>query len=441
MALTLILEISGSPAQDLAGERRKVFDGAGGRIGRAPNCEWVLSNRYVSRHHATVLCIGGVFHIECVSENGLAINDAQQILPRLGRHALRSGDRLFIDEYEISVQISEAAEAAASPAAPETAPAPEVSQASDLILPTAAKPNGLDPLMPEGEGSLEPLKRFLSRDTTAPTVPTEDPAWNHSSSLADHFKPPTIPPAAEILPPGWGEETVSQRSPAELAGVLAAQRSLSAESATQGGPQHVAPASSATFDVVAFLHAAGLNPESVPAEMAPTLGQIVRCVVQGMVDVLQARAAFRDQFRLPVTRVQKFQNNPLKFAINAEDALAALLRAPTRGYLAPLEAFEDAFNDIRFHQLAMLAGMRAGFNSITRRFDPNKIREQADRQTQGPFAWFGAKGRYWSLYVNQFQEITGNPDSVFQRLYGEEFSSAYEQQLEELKRNRANSAR
>jgi type VI secretion system protein ImpI len=457
MALTLILEISGNSAQDFAGERRKVFDSAGGRIGRASDCDWVLPNRYVSRHHATVSCIDGVFHIESISENGLAVNDAQNTLSRLERRALKSGDRLFIDEYEISVQIPEEAEAGGA-----TTDTVEVLQASraaglaqetisgavqDLMPSSTGRPNGLDPLMPEREESLEPLKRFLNRNTTATTVPAEDPAWNHSSSLADHFKPPPIPPATEVLPQGWEEEEEEEkesgirRSPAELARVLAAQLSLSAQAADPAGPLRPPLASGATFDVDAFLRAAGLNPESVPAEMAPTLGHIVRCVVQGLVDVLHARAAFRDQFRLPVTRVQMSQNNPLKFAANAEDALAALLRTPTRGYLSPLEAFEDAFDDIRFHQLAMLAGMRAGFNSITQRFDPAKLREQADRRNQGLFSRLGAKGRYWNLHVNQFEEIAGNPDSVFQRLYGEEFSSAYERQLEELKRNRASSVR
>ena len=175
----------------------------------------------------------------------------------------------------------------------------------------------------------------------------------------------------------------------------------------------------------------------VPPEMAATLGQIVRAVVQGLIDVLRARAEFRDQFRLALTRVQTSQNNPLKFAVNAEDALAAMLRTSSPGYLAPLEAFEDAFDDIRFHQLAMLAGMRAGFESMKSRFEPKKLMEQSDRHRQGSLSRLGAKGRYWDRYVDLFEELAAHPDTSFQRLYGEEFSDAYEQQLEDLKRNRA----
>ena len=175
--------------------------------------------------------------------------------------------------------------------------------------------------------------------------------------------------------------------------------------------------------------------------MAPVLGQIVRLVAQGMIDVLGARAQFRSQFHLPLTRVRASQNNPLKFAPTAEEALTAMFRTRARGYMPPLEAFEDAFDDIRFHLLATLAGMRAGLESMLKRLDPKRVRQLSDRRYPGFLARFGAKRRYWDRYVDLFEEMTGNADAAFQQTYGEEFSSAYEQQLEELKRSRAKPAR
>lgn len=205
------------------------------------------------------------------------------------------------------------------------------------------------------------------------------------------------------------------------------------------------PTSTGEFDSAAFLRGAGLDPQSVPPEMAVILGQIVRSVAQGMIDVLSARAEFRSQFHLPHTRVRASQNNPLKFAPTAEEALSAMLRPRARGYMQPLEAFEDAFDDIRFHLLATLAGMRAGFDSMLKRLDPKSLRAQADRhypQFLGGFlSFFGAKRRYWNRYVDVFEEMAGNADAVFQKLYGEEFSGAYERQLDELKRNRVKPTR
>jgi type VI secretion system FHA domain protein len=212
-------------------------------------------------------------------------------------------------------------------------------------------------------------------------------------------------------------------------------------------PQPVSPARpsapaptgthSAGFDVTAMLHAAGVDPATVPPETAGALGLILRSVVQGVIEVLQARAEIKNQFRLPLTRVKTAENNPLKFAVNAEDALSSLLGRRNPAYLAPLEAFEDAFNDIRFHQMAMLAGMRAGFEHVIGRFDPQRLQEVFDKQVKrGGLLSMTSKSRYWELYAEEFRELTGDQDEAFRRLFGEEFASAYEKQLDGLKRSR-----
>jgi predicted component of type VI protein secretion system len=345
MALSLVLEVAGPQGHSLGEARRKVFDGMGGRIGRAPDCDWVLSNRYISRHHATVSYVDGAFRIASVGESGVAINDVVAKLPRLEPRVLASGDRLYIDEYEITVSIAAAAR---------------------------------------------------EDDSNSETAQREVATAIHRS-------------AAAVAP----SELVPER------------------------PQLAAGA----FDVSVFLRAAGLDPQSFPPEMAPILGQIVRLVAQGMIDVLGARAQFRSQFHLPLTRVRASQNNPLKFAPTAEDALTAMFHTRVRGYMLPVEAFDDAFDDIRFHLLATLAGMRAGLESLLKRLDPKRLQQLSDRRYAGFLAGFGAKRRYWDRYVDLFEEMAGNADAVFQQTYGEEFSSAYEQQLEELKRNRVKPAR
>jgi type VI secretion system FHA domain protein len=189
------------------------------------------------------------------------------------------------------------------------------------------------------------------------------------------------------------------------------------------------------------LLAAGVDPANVPPETAGALGLILRSVVQGVIEVLQARAEIKNQFRLPLTRVKTAENNPLKFAVNAEDALSSLLGRRTAGYLAPVEAFEDAFNDIRFHQLAMLAGMRAGFEEVMSRFDPERLQEAFDKQVKRGVLSMSSKSRYWELYAEQFRELSGDPEEAFRRLFGEEFASAYEKQLDGLKRGRGKAPR
>ena len=447
MSVNMILEVLQVPEWEVGDAWRKVFDTGGGRIGRAFDCDWVLSNQYISRHHATVSCEEGVFYIEGIGENGVAINDPAERLPKRGRQALKDGDHLFLDEYEITVAIADTAELSAPQAAEpllDDVMAGIMDDAVGFAMPPADPDNdGVELSLSEPptlnpEPGSAPTQIKVTAPKPAPPPPTlaAPRALTSPLALPPPPKPTTAPKStsapqlsAPAAPPPASTPVRSPPRPAPPQAVP--QKALSVPVVP------VAPVATPGFDGLSFLRGAGLDPRVVPAEMAATLGQIVRAVVQGLIDVLRARAEFRDQFHLALTRVQTSQNNPLKFAVNAEDALAAMLRASSPGYLSPLEAFEDAFDDIRFHQLAMLAGMRAGFESMKSRFEPRKLMEQSDRHRQGSLSRLGAKGRYWDRYVDLFEELAAHPDTSFQRLYGEEFSDAYEQQLEDLKRNRA----
>ncbi len=166
------------------------------------------------------------------------------------------------------------------------------------------------------------------------------------------------------------------------------------------------------------------------------MGNIMRSVVQGLIEVLRARSEIKTEFRMPVTQVKVSENNPLKFAANAEDALGNLLGRRNAAYLAPQEAFDDAFNDVRYHQLAMLAGVRAGFDNLMNRFDPVQLQESFERGGKRGGLFSGGKSSYWERYAERYDEMTADRDETFRRLFGEEFARAYEQQLSVLKRNR-----
>jgi type VI secretion system protein ImpI len=190
------------------------------------------------------------------------------------------------------------------------------------------------------------------------------------------------------------------------------------------------------FDWEGFVRATGVDPTRVPPETAAVLGHILRSVVQGLIEVLRARSEIKTEFRMPVTQVKVSENNPLKFAANAEDALGNLLGRRNQAYLGPQEAFADALNDVRFHQLAMLAGVRAGFDNLMNRFDPAQLQEAFERQGKRGGLFGGGKASYWDRYTERYEEMTKDRDDTFRRLFGEEFARAYEQQLSVLKRSR-----
>jgi type VI secretion system protein ImpI len=494
----LTFEVISANAAALGNGRRKVFTVDGGRIGRSSENEMVLPGVGVHRHHATVRFINGVFFVEGVGTNGIAINDPERVLPRNEPYPLKSGDKVFIDEYEVLVSAS-----AAAPAEPAARAA-----ARDVLPPAAAEPTGgngprggsLVGSPGESAEDLDPLRNLTGAAAPAsrPQRPQAESSWNHSSSLADHFTPPPVVGAAptaasspNVIPENW-DRTSFDRSKLQPAATpipappahgtqgshavppsYGAQPPPAAPSSYGVQPPHAAPASypapsahaahaaarltpvtraafppqppvtnpgahtgRALFDWEGFLRSTGVDPSRVPPETAAVLGNILRSVVQGLIEVLRARSEIKTEFRMPVTQVKVSENNPLKFAANAEDALGNLLGRRNPAYLAPQEAFDDALNDVRFHQLAMLAGVRAGFDNLIDRFDPAQLQEAFERQGKRGGLFGGSKVTYWERYTERYEEMTKDRDDTFRRLFGEEFARAYEQQLSVLKRGR-----
>jgi type VI secretion system FHA domain protein len=194
-------------------------------------------------------------------------------------------------------------------------------------------------------------------------------------------------------------------------------------------PTPSAPAGSGDFDFDALLKGAGLEGVSVSPELARNFGQILRVVIEGLMEVLRTREQIKDEFRMRVTTFKSADNNPLKFSANLEDALHNLLVKRNPAYLGPVESFEDAFRDVRNHQMAMLAGVRVAYEAMLGKFSPEQLQAEFDRQSKkGAF-----RPRYWDLYNERFRDRVRDADSCFRELFGDEFARAYEEQLEKLR--------
>jgi type VI secretion system protein ImpI len=267
--------------------------------------------------------------------------------------------------------------------------------------------------------------------------------------LSDHFAPSPIAPfgspgASQAIPEDW-DKTSFNRAKLQSAppvpppsSTTASARPVAPAPARSAPPVAHAPAGegdAGALDWNAFLRAAGVDPATVPSDTSAVLGHIMRSVVQGLIEVLRARSEIKTEFRMPMTQVKVSENNPLKFAANAEDALANLFGRRNSAYLPPQEAFDDAFSDVRFHQLAMLVGVRAGFDHLMSRFDPEQLEEIFSKQ--GRRGLFGGGAKHWEMYAERYREMAADGDETFRRLFGEEFARAYEQQLAVLKRGRA----
>jgi type VI secretion system FHA domain protein len=448
--MILTLDVSGPHAGKLGAARRKEFGVNGGTIGRLPDNDWVLPDPYVSSHHARIRCQGDTFYIEDTSTNGVFINSPDNRLTRGRPHAIQPGDCIFIEPYEIHASISAPYVEAADPFG-----LPRAVPASPILPPSpVAEPFG-DPM---GGGDVDPL-RLLDLGPALPRAPQAPKAADLERALVinEPYRPPTpIPPAPDpFVGPGAAipddydpllSDSQFLRQQAARAVAPAAPPAVAVRPPAPAPPpadvKRDTPPSrrSQPFiggdDVVlrAVLDGAGLRGVEVTPELARNFGQILRVVVEGVMAVLQARQRIKEEFRMRATTFKPKENNPLKFSANVDDALHNLLVKRNEAYFEPVRAFEDAFDDVRNHQMAMLAGVRAAFESMLAEFDPDRLQEEFDRQPRkGALISMPAKLRYWEMYRERVHEIVKDADTSFRELFGDEFARAYEAQLERLK--------
>jgi type VI secretion system FHA domain protein len=135
---------------------------------------------------------------------------------------------------------------------------------------------------------------------------------------------------------------------------------------------------------------------------------------------------------MSVTTIQPVENNPLKFSATVDDAIELMFVKRAKAYKPPLEAVREGFDGIADHQIAVIAGMRAAFEAIIRRFDPEQLQQRFERQQKAGLLLASKKARYWEAYQALYEDLTRDADEAFQLLFGDDFVQSYESQLTRL---------
>lgn len=418
---TLRLTVADERPDAHAYERSRQIQGADLSIGRGEQCGWVLAAKGISRLHAQVRFLNGQYFLEDRSTNGMLLNgEALRGEPAV----LRDGDVIQIDTFEVLATVEspvDIAHTTARRASADTArtvrPAPPV--ASPLRSPVDALIGEAGP-----GGSVDPLAWFQTMlpVTGEPRATSGDaPSWAHASPMEDHLAPPRVdtaatPSAGAVLPEHWD----STRSVFVMPDTSAVPTPAANEPASVASVSPAAPAPS---------------PErEAPAPARAGLEPLFLRMLDGVMDVLRARAELKNGFRMPATLIRRSENNPLKFAPTATEALDRLLAAPNDAFLSGDAAVADAMDDIRLHQVALLAGVRAAFDDLIAQIDPARFEEGGARRSR--FAFGAAKGP-WERYRAFHEGLAADPEERFRRLFGDEFARAYEDQLARFKRDGA----
>jgi FHA domain-containing protein len=184
----------------------------------------------------------------------------------------------------------------------------------------------------------------------------------------------------------------------------------------------------------------GLNLQGgMTEELAEHLGGLLREAVQGTVDLLAARAVTKREMKAEMTMIVNANNNPLKFSPDVGFALHLLFQQQARhGFMGPVEAMQDAYDDLRAHQIGFVAGMRAALEGVLGRFRPDELESRlSDKSFLDSVLPGNRKARLWDLYEQRYVDVLREAEDDFNSLFGREFLRAYEEQIDNLKKDRA----
>lgn len=446
------------------------FDAAGGTVGRADGNQLVLPDpdRTVSRVHAALSVREGAVFIEDRGSNPVLVNGVA-----LGQGLsmpLAPGDELQIGGYVIDVQ-------ADAPAPPPAALAPIPDDwdpfataprlRANVQLPPAPPPGGSPTVvmpasqLPEGQQAPS-LDALFDLPAPAAAPPPPEPAAGPILA-ADLDLPLDAPaaapapvPAAAASPDARRGAVVSWDTPRQMTIVApAAPGQRPSTMATQLGtrpglrpreapaapvaPPPPPPAAPAADELLkAFLAGVGAGPAVPVTQLTPGLmhlvGSLLAEAVAGTIDLLHARATVKSELRADVTAIRPRQNNPLKFSPNPDVALQHLLTPTVPGFLPAQAALRDAFRDLRAHEVAVMAGMRAALAGLLQRFDPGALEAQLARQSGlGSLLAGGRRAQLWEAYQSLYAQLSAQAEDDFHALFGRAFLKAYEAQQEQLR--------
>src|SRR5438105_5002316 len=361
-------------------------------IGRDATCTLALDDpqKHISRVHVELEEEDGTYWMSVVSKVNPVMVKGRRYGPGT-RLTLKSGDSFEMGEFEVQVMFPEKAR-----------PAPP---------PPAEKKSLIKMLAEEGESD------------SAAIPPPEPGIFDEPTYVGGSEEPTYIGPAMKPAP-----------APAPKPPPAAAPAPRPAAAPVAAGSMNDA--------LRAFLEGAGMPHKEVSAAQSERLlrdcGTVLRAAVEGLMMLLIARGEMRKEFEAEErTMVAARDNNPLKLMADPHEAMQFLFDPAERtdGFLDPVQSIGDACEDLRAHELALMAGMRAAILGALRRFDPPTL-EKSFEKSAGGFSLGSKKAKLWEAFILHQQKLVQESQEDFNKVFGRDFMAAYQSQLRKLKTGR-----
>ncbi|MBB1652693.1 type VI secretion system-associated FHA domain protein TagH, partial [Delftia sp. UME58] len=343
---------------------------------------------------------------------------AEPVLPPVIDTVIPAGQEQLPVQVEAQVEAQVQTQVQDIPvAAPAPAPVPQI----------PAEPAALGGLLPTNGLDLDLFKSGLAHVApVAPVAAVARAAVAAASPPLGTGADVDIPAASSIL--GQGDAAIPIGA-------------LPSTAAPVDIPVQSQPAANADLQALAaaFMEGAGLNPAKTHFEVTPefmrTFGEALRIAVQGTIDLLAARSEIKREFRAGVTIIATGANNPLKFLPNSEGVLMQMVHQTFPGFMKPLPAMQDAFQDLHVHQLALMAGIRAAYAEALTRFDPTELerRTETNPGLLDKLLTNGRKAALWDDYKHNFDVLRRHAEDDLMAFSGRTFVEAYENAEQSVK--------
>ena len=484
MAVTLKFQSSGM----VPGSGAPVtMQGGSLTVGRGPANDLTLPDpdRLLSKNHFAIEDHNGKVVVVDFSTNGTFLNYSKVPLGRTPT-TLNNGDVLSAGAYELVIEIGQdvpdlddilapmsssddmgfaSADRAPDPLAMLDQSDPE-GDFLDELLGAEGGPTGhkqldtsdpIDELLPPLGEEEDPFfqKPQDGREGTGASLPMHNPSMTDSFAPVEKSGPSVIPddwddllapdepeeatqvaPSVQVAPepkpiPEPEAETLLPHPPTPETPAPPVPPPVQATPPVQAGP---VGDQSAARAFLAALEAEDLNVADADLERTMArMGRVMRMMITGLREVLMTRTSIKSEFRIDQTMISAGGNNPLKFSLSAENAIEALVKPKSKGYLSSETATEEALDDIKAHEIAMVTGMEAAIKGVLGKLDPEVLASQIETSGAIGSMFKGKKARYWEVYEKMYAQISDQAENDFHELFSREFARAYKEQLDKLK--------
>ncbi|QDH16321.1 type VI secretion system-associated FHA domain protein TagH [Swingsia samuiensis] len=304
------------------------------------------------------------------------------------------------------------------------------------IYDSFAPPRPTSQLLPEDWNEPDHGHSVRHVEKATPEVPQSP--FVKEEPVAPHVDP-TPAPEAYVEPP------VEPRNVPDVAQDYYAAPEQAPPSAhvPASAPEYYSEADgSGVASVAAFMRGAALEglPSEAPEVFFEELGRTFRSFVIGLRRAMIARAEVKGEFRIDQTMIQPFGNNPLKFAVDDDDALSALLGVGRRTGVSSPDAVADALRDIQIHEMALTRSIEPSVREFMALNGPDAVLETLSFPKDQSLSLF-RRAKAWTAYVQHTKAMAETTHETLDGAFGRAFGRIYEAARAEIEAQGAENVR